>query len=255
MALDHDTNEGIQPGTDWLDNDTRDGLGPRTNRLLAMLTDAEYDEIRDKLEPITVVDFPLYGVASQLATMRDGSVVEVGPVGREGTTGLPLFLGAATTPIDTLMQIPGASMRMSAADFRDAAERLPNLRRALQLYAEATVSSMAWWVACNRVHVIEQRLARWLLMTHDRVPGDEFPITQEFLAQMMGVRRASVSEAASEMQDAGYIRYSRGHMTIVDRLRLEQRTCECYWVVTEEWDRLLGSDFLTNHKRVTIRAS
>jgi Mn-dependent DtxR family transcriptional regulator len=97
--------------------------------------------------------------------------------------------------------------------------------------------------------MIEQRLARWLLMTHDRVPSDEFPITQEFLAQMMGVRRASVSDAASQMQEAGHIRYTRGMMSIVDRLGLEERTCECYWVVTREWDRLLGSDFLANQKR------
>jgi CRP-like cAMP-binding protein len=246
---------------------TNQDIGPRMNRLLAMLTDAEYDWLGDKLErveltarvpmvranqPITAVDFPLYGVASQLATMRDGNVVEVGPVGREGSTGLPLFLGAATTPIDTLMQVPGESMRIRAADFREAIEQLPTLRRALQLYAEATVTSMAWWVACNRVHVIEQRLARWLLMTHDRVLGDEFAITQDFLAQMMGVRRASVSDAASELQEAGYIRYARGSMSIMDRLGLEQRTCECYWVVTEEWDRLLGSDFLASHKRATV---
>ena len=234
------------------------------NRLLAMLTDAEFEAIEGNLQrtdlppkapmiqanqAIDVVDFPLYGVASQLATMRDGTVVEVGPIGREGTTGLPLFLGAATTPIDTLMQVPGESMRLSASDFREAIERLPELRRALQLYAEATVTSMAWWVACNRIHVIEQRLARWLLMTHDRVLGDEFELTQEFLAQMMGVRRASVSEAASALQAAGYIRYSRGFVTILDRHGLEERTCECYWVVTREWDRLLGTDFLAHQKR------
>jgi CRP-like cAMP-binding protein len=200
-------------------------------------------------EPITVVDFPLHGVASQLATMQDGTTVEVGPLGREGTTGLPLFLGAATTPIETLMQIPGESIRLTAASFRAAIDRLPSLRRALQRYAESTVTSMAWWVACNRVHVIQQRLARWLLMSHDRVLGDEFLLTQEFLAQMMGVRRASVSEAAADFQAAGLIRYSRGLLTILDRAGLEDQTCECYWVVTREWDRLLGTDYLTNHKR------
>jgi CRP-like cAMP-binding protein len=195
-------------------------------------------------EPITVVDFPLYGVASQLATMDDGSRVEVGPIGREGTTGLPLFLGVATTPIDTVMQIPGESVRMSAQAFRAAVDRLPAFRRQLQRYTESTISSMGWWVACNRVHVIEQRLARWLLMCHDRVLGDEFYLTQEFLAQMMGVRRASVSEVASEFQEAGYIHYIRGVITIRDRQALEARTCQCYWVVTREWDRLLGTDYL-----------
>jgi CRP-like cAMP-binding protein len=239
-------------------------LSARANRLLAMLSDAEFDALAGEFErvllepkapmvqanqPIRVVDFPLYGVASQLATMQDGNTVEVGPVGREGTTGLPLFLGAATTPIDTVMQIPGESIRLSSASFRSAIDRLPSLRRALQLYAEATVSSMAWWVACNRVHLIEQRLARWLLMSHDRVLGDEFLITQEFLAQMMGVRRASVSEVAATFQADGVIRYTRGLLTIVERTALESRTCECYWVVTREWDRLLGADFLTDAKR------
>src|SRR3712207_2878595 len=119
----------------------------------------------------------------------------------------------------------------------------------LQLYAESTVTSMAWWVACNRAHVIEQRMARWLLMCHDRVLGEEFLLTHEFLSQMMGVRRASVTEAAGVFQDEGLINYSRGHITIIDRAGLEARTCECYWVVTREWDRLLGTDFLASEQR------
>jgi CRP-like cAMP-binding protein len=239
-------------------------VSPRANRLLGALSDEEYAQIAGDLrraylgpkapmvqpnEPIEIVDFPLYGVASQLAVMRDGTSVEVGPVGREGTTGLPLFLGAAETPILTVMQIPGESMRMSGRAFRAAVERLPSLRRVLQLYAESTVSSMAWWVACNRIHVIEQRMARWLLMSHDRVLGDEFDLTQEFLAQMMGVRRASVSEVAGGFQADGLIRYSRGRMEILAREGLEARTCECYWVVAREWDRLLGADFLSSSKR------
>jgi CRP-like cAMP-binding protein len=239
-------------------------ISPRANRILAGLSDEEYKQLSPELErvyleakdamvtanrPIEVVDFPLYGVASQLAMMKDGTTVEVGPIGREGTTGLPLFLGATTTPIETIMQIPGEVVRMNAGAFREAIERSPGMRRMLQLYAESTVSSMGWWVACNRVHVIEQRMARWLLMSHDRVLGDEFLLTQEFLAQMMGVRRASVSETASLFQEQGLISYTRGTMAILDRAGLEARTCECYWVVTEEWDRLLGSDFLANGKR------
>jgi CRP-like cAMP-binding protein len=239
-------------------------LTPRANRLLGGLSEDDYDQIARRLErvyldvkapmvhadePIEIVDFPLYGVASQLATMSDGTTVEVGPIGREGTTGLPLFLGATETPIDTLMQIPGESMRMTARAFREAVDRLPSLRRMLQLYAESTVTSMAWWVACNRAHVIEQRMARWLLMSHDRVLADEFDLTQEFLAQMMGVRRPGVSETASRLQAEGLIRYARGVIRIVDRPGLEARTCECYWVVTREWDRLLGTDFLTSPKR------
>jgi hypothetical protein len=239
-------------------------VSPRMNRLIGALSDDEYEQIAGGIDrvfldvkapmvaanqPITVVDFPLYGVGSQLATMRDGTTVEVGPLGREGTTGLPLFLGARTVPIDTIMQIPGEVLRMSAGAFMDAVERLPTLRRMLQLYAESTVSSMAWWVACNRVHTVEQRMARWLLMSHDRVLSDDFLLTHEFLAQMMGVRRPSVTEVAGELQDAGMIRYRRGHMTILDRPALEARACECYMVVTREWDRLLGADFLTDERR------
>ena len=239
-------------------------VSPRFNRILAALSDEDFERIsrdldREYLEirapmvtanaPIEIVDFPLYGLASQVATMRDGTTVEVGPLGREGTTGLPLFLGATTTPIDTFMQIPGESVRMTAPAFSRAIERSPGLRRVLQLYAESTVSSMGWWVACNRAHMIEQRMARWLLMSHDRVQGDEILLTHEFLSQMMGVRRAGVSEIAAELQREGLIRYERGRMRIVDRAGLEARTCECYWVVTEEWDRLLGTDYLASEKR------
>ena len=199
--------------------------------------------------PIEVVDFVLHGLASQLAVMRDGGAIEVGVIGREGTTGLPLFLGASETPILTVMQVPGEAMRISAGAFRDAAERLPTLRRMLRLYAGSTVSTTAWLVACNRAHAIEQRLARWLLMTHDRVLGDRFRLTHEFLSQMMGVRRASVTEAAGRFQTAGLIDYSRGVITILDRPGLEAAACECYWVVTGEWDRLLGTDFLGSRKR------
>src|SRR5581483_7535868 len=110
----------------------------------------------------------------------------------------------------------------------EAIDHLPTLRRMLQRYAESTVTSMAWWVACNRVHVIEQRMARWLLMTHDRVLGDEFQLTHEFLAQMMGVRRASIGEVASVFQAQGIIRYSRGVVAILERAGLEARACECY---------------------------
>jgi CRP-like cAMP-binding protein len=239
-------------------------VSPRANRIIAALSDDDYESMSrdlqrlylpqkspmiDANQPITVVDFPLHGLASQVATMQDGTTVEVGPIGREGTTGLPLFLGATTTPIDTFMQIPGEVMRMSAGAFIAATDRMPAFRRALQLYAEATVSSMGWWVACNRAHVIQQRMARWLLMSHDRVLGDEFSLTHEYLSQMMGVRRASVTEAANAIQEDGAIRYSRGVMTIVDRARLEALTCECYWVVTQEWDRLLGTDYLRSSKR------
>jgi CRP-like cAMP-binding protein len=147
------------------------------------------------------------------------------------------------------MQIPGESLRMTAGAFAAAIERLPSLRRVLQLYAESTVSSMAWWVACNRAHVVQQRMARWLLMSHDRVFDDSFPLTHEYLSQMMGVRRASVTEAAYELQTEGAISYSRGVMTVTDRAILERLTCECYWVVTREWDRLLGTDYLRSEKR------
>jgi CRP-like cAMP-binding protein len=190
-------------------------------------------------EPIEHVLFPLTGVFSLLSVTPDEQIVEVATVGREGFVGLPVFLQAQLTSAHrAIAQIPGSAVTMSAAAFMELGNSGGALQTALQRYTQALITQIAQNAACNRVHSVEQRCARWLLMTHDRVDGDEFVITQEFLAQMLGVRRAAVNVAAQALQDAGAITYVRGRMTIVDRRRLETASCACYGVIREEFDRL-----------------
>jgi CRP-like cAMP-binding protein len=165
--------------------------------------------------------------------------VEVGTVGNEGMLGLPVFLGADSSPGAAFCQVPGRALRMPAEALRAAASVEGPLRDLLQRYAQALMDQIAQSAACNRAHSTEERLCRWLLMTHDRVGADRFPLTQEFLGQMLGVRRAGVSATASILQRAGFIRYSRGTITITDRAGLESASCGCYRVVRDEFDRLL----------------
>jgi CRP-like cAMP-binding protein len=177
---------------------------------------------------------------SLVILMRDGQAVEAGTVGNEGMVGLPVFLGAETSPHRAFSQIPGEALRMRAKDFMEELERDGPLRRRLGLYNQALMNQMAYSVACNRLHSVEERMCRWLLMCNDRVGADQFPLTQEFLAQMLGVRRPSVTVVAGVLQKAGLIAYARGRVVILDRPRLEAASCECYQVVREEFDRLLG---------------
>jgi CRP-like cAMP-binding protein len=171
--------------------------------------------------------------------MEDGSEVEVATVGREGTTGLPVFLGVSSSPGRAFCQIEGDAWRMSADDLRAASEPGSALYSALQLFTQAMIILISQSAACNRTHVIEQRCARWLLMTHDRVSRDQYYLTQEFLAQMLGVRRAAVNQAAGALQNKGIIEYTRGRMTIKDRAALEGASCECYAIIHNEFERLL----------------
>jgi CRP-like cAMP-binding protein len=237
-------------GTQWTHADL-----PQENRLLAALPGEAYERLRPKLEwvelalreilwdkdgPIPFVFFPLNGVISMIAMMHDGSSVEVGTVGNEGLAGLPVFLGAARANIRAFAQVPGQALRMAADDLRaEVAENVP-LRELLQLYAQALFSMMAQASACNRIHSAGQRLALWIAMCHDRVGADTFPLTQEFLAQMVGVQRTTVSEEASRLQRTGAIVYSRGIVTITDPATLEAAACECLGVIRDEYDRLLG---------------
>jgi CRP-like cAMP-binding protein len=191
-------------------------------------------------EPITAVYFPETGYASALAYMEDGDAAEVGLVGREGMVGLPVLLGAECDDIEAMVQCPGTALRMGAAAFRDELERTPAFRTLLLRYALVHHGQVARTAACNGRHPIEQRLARWLLMAHDRSEGDEFPMTHEFLSMMLGVRRAGVTVAAGALQRAGLIRYERGRMEIADRAGLEAAACECYGVVRRAYDGLLG---------------
>jgi CRP-like cAMP-binding protein len=186
------------------------------------------------------VYFPLSSVISIHTRMREGIAVEIATTGREGMVGLAIFLGGETTPASAICQIPGRSARIDARVFRQIARDSVPLTALLLRYTQATLIQVSQSAACNRIHSIEERCARWLLMTHDRVPGGRFELTQEFLGEMLGVRRPSVSIAASILQRAGFIRYSRGRVEVVDRAGLETASCECYGVIAREYDRLIG---------------
>jgi CRP-like cAMP-binding protein len=172
--------------------------------------------------------------------MEDGDAAEVGMVGREGMIGLPVLLGADHDDIEGMVQSPGTALRMDAQAFREELERLPASRTLLLRYALVHHGQVARTAACNGRHHVDQRLARWLLMAHDRVEGDEFPMTHEFLSMMLGVRRAGITVAAGQFQKAGFIHYERGCIDVTDRPGLESVACECYGIVRRAQDRLLG---------------
>ena len=192
-------------------------------------------------EPVRHVWFPHSGVLSTVSDASGDGAIEVATTGREGFTGLALLLEAGETTNRTFAQIPGRADRLAAADFRSLIDRLPTLRRLMLRCTAGVVAQIAQGSACNRLHPVEQRCARWLLMTQDRVDGNEFPLTQEFLSQMLGVSRPSVSIAASVLQKAGFIRYVRGVVHVLDRPGLEAASCECYRVVSGEFRRLIGA--------------
>jgi CRP-like cAMP-binding protein len=225
------------------------------NHLLAVIPASEFRELKAHLttvdlrakerlaEPnraIEAVYFPHDAVLSMAAVNRDEEAVEVGSVGCEGMTGLAVLLGAEQSTSRVVVQVGGQAERMDAALLQREARRHDHFRRLLHLYVQAFMTQIAQSTACNRLHEAEQRLARWLLICRDRVGRDEMPITQETMAVMLGVRRATVTEAASALQREGLIRYRRGVVVIVDRPGLEAATCECYGIVREEFDRLLG---------------
>lgn len=193
-------------------------------------------------EAIAHIHFPIDCVVSVLTTMCNGDAVEVGTVGNEGFAGLPVLLGDTVAPASSraFSQVPGESLRMRSDDFLEAIEREPAFHTLLLRYANSFVLQIAQASACNRLHTIDERCCRWLLMTHDRVGSDHLALTQEFLAQMLGVRRASVNAVAGLLQRSGLIRYSRGNITVLDREGLEKGACECYWVIRKEQERLLG---------------
>jgi CRP-like cAMP-binding protein len=224
------------------------------NRLLATLPPAVLAQLLPQLEPvelglkqvlyergkpITHVYFLCDGVGSLLSILEDNEQVEVATVGNEGMIGVPAYLGAVKSPLRSFCQIPGYALRMDVQALHDALDRHGELHTILQRYTQALFNQIAQSASCNRVHPVEQRCARWLLMTRDRVSSDTFPITHEFLAQMLGVRRATVTVVAGMLQKAGLISYVRGQMTIVDRPGLEAASCECYGVIAQEYRRLL----------------
>jgi CRP-like cAMP-binding protein len=190
-------------------------------------------------KPIRTVLFPLSSVNSIIAVDEEGGEVEVSTVGNEGVVGLPLFLGTRTAPGLAFTQIAGDSLRMDGGVFVELSKSMSSFRERLQRYTQGFVVQVSQSVACNRLHTADQRLARWLLSCADRVGDDRFPLTQEFMAQMLGVRRATVSEAASALQERGLVQYSRGTIEITDRPGLTRTACSCYRIVRDEFSRLL----------------
>jgi CRP-like cAMP-binding protein len=236
----------------------------RSNRLLGMLPRALLEDIIPDLDlrplamrqvlqprgkPLVDVVFPLLGVASMISMGDSGDSVEVATIGHEGMVGMPLFLGGGKAAVEVFMQVPGEGLHLSAEAFRRHLEREPALSKTLLLYTQALLTQVAQCSACNCHHPAEARCARWLLQTHDRVKGDEFPLTHDFLGLMLGLRRATVTDTASALQDRKLIRYNRGLITVLNRKKLEAAACECYRLINDEFDRLLG----LGRKRVASR--
>lgn len=227
----------------------------RTNRLLSLLSDNEYEHLRPHLSlivleyrkslyeaarPIQHVYFPVTGVASLVINTTDGASAEVGTIGSEGMVGLPVCLGEREAPSSAYVQVPGTALKMDADTFRGELDHCPTLNLAMLRYVHAFFNQVAQSAACAHLHRVEQRCCRWLLMTRDRMPSGEFLLTHEFLGMMLGVRRTTVTEVMGNLQKAGLIRYRRGHVSILDPEALHQRACECYDVSKLEFDRLLG---------------
>ena len=232
------------------------GEGIGRNRLLAVLPAEEIERLMPSLESvplltgmsiyepntrITCVYFPISGIVSMTSDMREGTV-EVGTVGREGMTGLPLVLRAETMPTRAFVQVPGHAYRMRDEDLFAAMRESPCFERLLLRYALALFDQSAQHAACNRLHALEERCARWLVMTHDRVDGDVLPLKQQFLAEMLGVHRPAVTLAAGALQKAGVIRYTRGKVTVLDRPALERASCECYEIITRRTKQLFSEE-------------
>ncbi len=234
---------------------TEDADDLKQNRLLAALSADARDRLRPHMKPVQLalgqviyepgeslayIYFPTTAIVSLLYTMENGSSAEMGIVGRDGVVGIAVFMGGDTTPNRALVQSAGSAFRLELEFFRTEFRRVEDLHRSLLLYTQALLTQMSQTAVCNRLHSVEQQLCRWLLLSHDRLQTDELILTQELIANMLGVRREGVSIAAHRLQEAGFIRYRRGRITIVDRAGLERAVCECYRVVKTECDRLLG---------------
>jgi len=227
------------------------------NRLLAALPEAEYQRLIPHLEyvPLSLkqvlydvgelieyVYFPDRAIVSSLSTMQDGSMLEVGLVGNDGVIGIPAALGDNIATTTAMVQVPDSAMRMKASLLKSEFQRGGSLQSLLLRYMQAQHAFVSQNAACNRLHYLEGRLARWLLLVCDRVESNELPLTHEFMAQMLGVRRSGVTEAANMLQQAGLIRYTRGKVTILNREELEAASCECYEIIKDEYVRLFSAD-------------
>ena len=233
---------------------------PRKNHLLAALPDAEWQRWLPQLEPIEMplgqvlyesgstlsyVYFPTTSIVSLLYLLENGASAEIAVVGNEGIVGVSLFMGGESTPSRAVVQSAGQGFRLNARIMKEEFNRAGPVLHLLLRYTQALITQMSQTAVCNRHHTLDQQLCRWLLLSLDRLQGDDLVMTQELIANMLGVRREGVTEAAGHLQAAGLIRYVRGHITVLDRPGLEKRTCECYAVVKKECDRLLPAKLAT----------
>jgi CRP-like cAMP-binding protein len=228
---------------------------PIGNRLLAALPAAELERLRPQLQPVTFslgqvvyefggqldyVFFPTTSIVSLLYTMENGTSAEMGLTGNDGVVGIALFMGGGTMPNRAVVQGAGDAIRMKAKVLQDEFALGGRFQQLLLRYTQALITQISQTAVCNRLHSVEQQLCRWLLLSHDRVKADELVMTQELIGDMLGVRREGVTVAAGRLQDIGAISYVRGHIKILSRQVLEATACECYQVVKNEFDRLLG---------------
>ncbi len=227
---------------------------PIENHLLAALPYAEWQRWSPELEPVEMplgqvlyesgatlnhVYFPTTAIVSLLYVMENGASAEIAVVGNEGIVGISLFMGGDSTSSRAVVQSAGLGYRLKAQTMKDDFNRAGPVLHLLLRYTQALITQMAQTAVCNRHHTLDQQLCRWLLLSLDRLRGYELDMTQELIANMLGVRREGVTEGALKLQQAGLIRYARGHITVLDRAALERRSCECYAVVKREYDRLL----------------
>jgi CRP-like cAMP-binding protein len=227
---------------------------PNQNQMLAALPVADYGRLLPHLEPVALplglaifesgsklrhLYFPASGIVSLLYAMENGASTEIAVIGNEGVVGIALFMGGESTPSRAVVQSAGHGYRLKASVLKTEFDLGGPLQHLLLRYTQALIAQMTQTAVCNRHHALDQQLCRWLLLSLDRLPSNKLAMTQELIANMLGVRREGVTEAAGKLQEAGLIRYSRGHITVLDRPKLEKRVCECYAVVKKELDRLL----------------
>ncbi len=225
------------------------------NRLLAALPTKEYQRLLPQLEQVTLafseviyepgetiryVYFPSDSIVSLLAAENNHAMLEVGMIGNEGMTGVSVFMGVDISRTRALVQGAGAAVRMKSAVLREESNQVSSLHRLLHRYTNSLLTQMSLSSACNRFHALNARLGRWLLMTHDRIGSDEFRLTQEFMSNMLGVRREGVNKVAGNLQREGLISYSRGHVTVLNRKGLEKVSCECYRTIRAESEGVLN---------------
>ena len=233
---------------------------PKKNHLLAALPDAEWQRWLPQLEAVEMplgqvlyepggnikhVYFPTTAIVSLLYVMENGASAEIAVVGNEGIVGISLFMGGESTPSRAVVQSAGHGFRLDAETMKTEFNRAGPVLHLLLRYTQALITQMSQTAVCNRHHSLDQQLCRWLLLSLDRLEGTDLVMTQELIANMLGVRREGVTEAAHTLQDVGLIRYARGHITVLDRKGLENRVCECYDVVKKEYDRLLPERLAT----------